>query len=219
MLFWRRCRAVRLETEAISHYLNAVPADYRRKRLAEGATVEEVTEEAMEEMDRMLSARLLPGSGTLDKVLRYETHLHRFLMQTIHQLLILQSLRQSRGFSKNGGPTIPDPLKAKFQDDGSHFPGSMRMRGPRPRELRRTEGLLRPPRPNKGAQNGREEEGQEDDATQEEQAGGGEGAPEGALRAVPGGPRLNRAERRRRARLGRRPEGGGEGGRSGPGRT
>ena len=50
----------------------------------------------------MLSARLLPGSETAEKMLRYETRLHRFLLQTIHQLLVLQELRKGRG--SNDGP-------------------------------------------------------------------------------------------------------------------
>jgi len=94
MLVWRQYRVVRFESESIAAYLNDVPRDWHMGRRAAGMPVpESVTPEVVEEMDRMLTARLLPGDETIDKIMRYETRLHRFLMQTIHQLLLLMELR------------------------------------------------------------------------------------------------------------------------------
>lgn len=120
-LIWRRYRVVRFETESIARYLEEVPRDYGRRRVAAGMAGEEVTPEAVEEMDAMLSARLLPGSETAEKVMRYETRIHRFLLQTIHQLLVLQGLRKQSGY-----------------DDGLG-----RARESRPRGLRPEEELVR----------------------------------------------------------------------------
>jgi hypothetical protein len=57
-----------------------------------------VTAEVVEDMDRMLMARLMPGEQTLEKIMRYETRLHRFLLQSVHQLVLLRGLaRRGRG--------------------------------------------------------------------------------------------------------------------------
>jgi hypothetical protein len=59
------------------------------------------------EMDRMIAARLLPGAETMDKELRYETKIHRFMLQKIHQLLVLQAIR------KGSGATPPSSLRVR----------------------------------------------------------------------------------------------------------
>lgn len=93
MLIWRRYRLVRFETEAIAAYVADVPEDFRRLALREPRDERDAERWAEEEMGRMVSARLMPGAETADKIMRYETRLHRFLLQTIHQLLVLQALR------------------------------------------------------------------------------------------------------------------------------
>ena len=115
-IIWRRCRVLRMETEAIAAYLADVPEDFRRMRAS--APVDQTPEEAVAQMDRMLSARLMPGAETAEKIMRYETRLHRFLLQTIHQLLVLQALRK--------GGNAPDSSTST-------------MRPHRPRRLRPTE--------------------------------------------------------------------------------
>lgn len=197
---WRRHRAVRFETESITAYLDDVPEDYRRMRA--GQSPEQATDpdalgrEAVAEMDRMLTSRLLPGAETLDKVMRYETKLHRFLMETIHQLLVLQALREGRQppIAPSGG------------------------RQARPRKLRPTEtetgglvgltakraslvglGALREPPATAGRQDEREGGDDEGEARAEREA---EGA--GVLRGWDASShRGNRAERRRRERRNR----------------
>jgi hypothetical protein len=89
-LIWRRYRLVRFETESIAAYVADVPEDLRRLS-------EDVGERAAAEMERMVSARLMPGAETAEKIMRYETRLHKFLLQTIHQLLVLQALRVGSG--------------------------------------------------------------------------------------------------------------------------
>lgn len=204
MLMWRRCRLVRFETETIARYLEEVPADYRRRRMAEGATPEELTEDAVEEMDRMMSARLIPGTETAEKIMRYETRLHRFLLQTIHQLLVLQELRRSR----RGSASLRAP-----HDGGVEFavPGSSLKKLP---ERDDNWGRTFPSRiKGLGTAVGRgERAGVEDVEGDQGEAGGATGAEAGVLRADIVG-RPNRAERRRRSR--REHAGGRPGGRGG----
>lgn len=108
-LYWRCLRVQRYESEAITSYLCDVPRDWRSLRAAVGQPVpEEVTPEAVAEMDAMLMARLLPGDETMDKVLRYETKLHRFLLQTEHQLLVLMGMARGPGLQW-GTPDLTPP--------------------------------------------------------------------------------------------------------------
>ena len=108
-LFWRQYRAVRFESESIAVRLSQVPRDWRLNRMGAGLPVpESVTPELVEEMDRMLTSRLLPDAETVDLIMRYETKLHRFLMQTIHQLLLLQELRLAPRRGRGRRTTPPD---------------------------------------------------------------------------------------------------------------
>ena len=93
-LIWRLARVQRFETESIDRYLREVPRDWRASRLRNGLDAEkEVDAEDVRQMDRMLMARLLPGAETAEKIMRYETRLHRFLLQTVHQLLLLKGMK------------------------------------------------------------------------------------------------------------------------------
>ena len=132
MLMWRRYRLVRYETESIARYLEEVPEDYERMR-ASAKLPEAGGEQAVADMDRMLSDRLLPGSEVMEKVMRYETRIHRFLLQTIHQLLVLQALRQGRG--------TPDAVlgRGKQTEIAGDDENVGRMRPSRTRRLRPTE--------------------------------------------------------------------------------
>ncbi|TMB68602.1 MAG: hypothetical protein E6J43_05990 [Chloroflexi bacterium] len=40
----------------------------------------------------MLMARLLPGDDMMDKVLRYESKLHRYLLQMLYMIMVLKGL-------------------------------------------------------------------------------------------------------------------------------
>ncbi|HUF54649.1 MAG TPA: hypothetical protein VMR52_12875 [Dehalococcoidia bacterium] len=91
---WRSHRVVRLETESVTGRLRNVPRDWAMSRSWQGLGVpEKVTPEVIEEMDRLVAARLLPNDETLAKVMRYGTGLHRQLMDTIQQLIVIRALR------------------------------------------------------------------------------------------------------------------------------
>ncbi len=176
---WRRKRAVRFETESIAAYLDDVPEDYKRMRADEGREPEDGEQEphglnrqAVAEMDRMVTARLLPGAELLEKVIRYETKQNRTMFQAIHQLLVLQAIR--KGTPPPGAP-------------------SHKTRAPRPRMLRPTEtrtgGLV-------GLTANRASLALGGVVEEEDGEGEVEGEEAGVLREG----RANRAERRRRER-------------------
>jgi hypothetical protein len=124
-IIWRLYRVVRFESESISRYLHEVPKDWRlSERLSGRETPRELTEEMVEKMDAMLMARLLPGEETLEKVMRYETRLHRFLLQSVHQLVLLKGMRRG-GTGRYGGladlnpPEFPGRTNARLPPDGT----------------------------------------------------------------------------------------------------
>ncbi len=122
--FWRLFRSVRHETESISGYLESVPGDWRFGRAMRGLPEPgELTEEHVEEMSRMLMKRLLPGDETLTKVMRYETKVHRFLLQTMHQLLVLQNLR------KRGRWGSPMDVPSSDRQQSPMLPEGLEVRG------------------------------------------------------------------------------------------
>ena len=109
-IIWRLYRVVRFESESINRYLHDVPKDWRlSERLSRRESRTEVTEEAVAEMDAMLMARLLPGEETLEKVMRYETRLHRFLLQSVHQLVLLKGMRKEGPGRQWGTPDLDPP--------------------------------------------------------------------------------------------------------------
>ena len=114
-LYWRCLRVQRYESESITSDLYDVPRrDWRSIRAQAGLPVpEELTPEAVAEMDAMLMARLLPDAEVLDRVLRYETKLHRFLLQTEHQLLVLMGMARGPGVQLGTPDLTPPGLPAE----------------------------------------------------------------------------------------------------------
>jgi len=53
-----------------------------------------VRERLVQRMDHLRTQRILPDSATLEKITRYESHLHRQLLNTLHELEALQARRQ-----------------------------------------------------------------------------------------------------------------------------
>jgi len=93
MLIWRLKRAARMETEAVRHYQQDVPEDWRASMRMAGLPIpDRETRERVEEEYRMLMARLLPGDDMMDKVLRYESKLHRYLLQMLYMIMVLKGL-------------------------------------------------------------------------------------------------------------------------------
>ena len=96
-LIWRLKRAGRAETEATHHYQKDVPDDWKSSMQMEGLPIpDRKTRDRVKEEYRMLMARLLPGDETMDKILRYESKLHRYLLQTLYMILVVKGLKQAR---------------------------------------------------------------------------------------------------------------------------
>jgi hypothetical protein len=96
-LIWRLERAGRAETEATRSYQSDVPEDWKSSMRMQGLPIpDRKTRERVEEEYRMLMARLLPGDEMMDKILRYESKLHRYLLQTIYMILVVKGLKQAR---------------------------------------------------------------------------------------------------------------------------
>ena len=110
---------MRFESESINSYLHDVPKDWGlSEHLSGRERPREPTQEMVEKMDAMLMARLLPGAETLEKVMRYETRLHRFLLQSVHQLVLLKGLMRGGtgrywGLSDMNPPGLPGRAKAR----------------------------------------------------------------------------------------------------------
>lgn len=79
-----------------AHYLDDIPDDVakaagyaeRTLKIPHGLTI------APDEIDKQFSRRLLPPEQTLERIMRYEAHLHRQWVQTIHELEALQARRK-----------------------------------------------------------------------------------------------------------------------------
>jgi hypothetical protein len=110
MLIWRLNRVVRFETEAIENYIEDVPGDWHSSRRMEGLPAAESPSAAdVREMDRMVSARLMPDDSTIDKITRYEARLHRYLLQTLYQITVLLGLKRRGTGHLYGVPEIDPP--------------------------------------------------------------------------------------------------------------
>ena len=99
-LLWRLRRAGRYETEMTAHYLDDIPGD-----LAFSAAYGEKhgipREESItpDKVEVMMSRRLLPSKATMEKVMRYEAHLHRMYIQLHHELETIQARRKGERVS------------------------------------------------------------------------------------------------------------------------
>ena len=85
-VFWRMWRVVRFERESITANISAVRKDYDTHAVLTGLDLPaEVTPELKRLLENMAVHRLIPDEDALNKVMRYETKLHRYLLQTLHQ--------------------------------------------------------------------------------------------------------------------------------------
>lgn len=88
---WRMLRLIRYEREHIAGSLRDVARDMvLGARLAREDVPGPGTTGRKERMDSMAMHRLIPGEHTLDKINRYETCLHRHLLQTLRQIAALK---------------------------------------------------------------------------------------------------------------------------------
>jgi hypothetical protein len=95
-LLWRLQRLTRYEVIATMRRIEAtvfdlaVAANYMAERLPDGEIHEPDPEDVRQEQRR----RVLPSDDDLNRITRYETHLHRQWLQTLHELEALQARRR-----------------------------------------------------------------------------------------------------------------------------
>jgi len=96
LLRWRLKRVTHYETAILNHQVIGTESDlaisetYRARTISKGE---------FPEIDPQLVAayqqtRVIPERASLDKIMRYETHLHRIWLQTLHELEAIQVRRQ-----------------------------------------------------------------------------------------------------------------------------
>lgn len=117
MHIWRLKRASRMETEAVRHYLEDVPEDWRASMQMAGIPIpDRKTRARVEEEYRMMMARLLPGEEIMDKVLRYESRLHRHLLQTIYTIMVMKGLLPMGTARFYAGAGVKPPAVSRPKD-------------------------------------------------------------------------------------------------------
>ena len=117
-LFWRLNRLIRYEVAITSRGIESTRETYARAKAAEEAEAAEAAEAAEpsgsarcpiegqpgylpititpEVVDRVLEEQTLPDYAELDKIMRFESHLHRQCVQTLHEIEALQSRRAGK---------------------------------------------------------------------------------------------------------------------------
>ena len=96
LLSWRLKRVARYETEMTAVNLDDIPDDLARHAIFRERVLKipgdvTITPEAI---DEQFIRRLLPPAQILERIMRYEAHLHRQLVQTIHELEAVQARRR-----------------------------------------------------------------------------------------------------------------------------
>ena len=94
-LIWRLDRVPRYETAMMTHDLDDVGEDLS-PGFSYGAAmgIVQTDEEKLDKIVRLSDRRQLPSSDDMEKIMRYEGHLHRQLHQTLNALEILQGRRR-----------------------------------------------------------------------------------------------------------------------------
>lgn len=95
-LAWRLRRVVRHETEIIVTGLNRIPQHLREiaqySKTALNIPIEESY--SQEAIEQAITVHMLPDVKTLPNIMRYEAHLHRQMIQTLHELEAMQARRR-----------------------------------------------------------------------------------------------------------------------------
>ena len=100
-LRWRIRRASRYETDMTDQYLQDIPDDMAAAAAyAKGAlkipTKESITPDIV---GALIKSRQLPSADVLERVMRYEAHLHRLWVQVHHELEAIQARRKGERVS------------------------------------------------------------------------------------------------------------------------
>lgn len=110
-LLWRLARIVRYERESVANSQSHIHANVALAyRIEERPLPDAPDVEWIERVDNQLMATLIPDEDTLNKIMRYETRLHRHLLQTLHQLSLIKGFRQTLPHnSKHGIASLDAP--------------------------------------------------------------------------------------------------------------
>ena len=108
-ILWRLMRIVRFEREVVFADIMNVGEDIQQANSYLGDVPKVMTTSLKERMDRMAMSRLLPDEQSLNKILRYEGRLHRYLLQTIHQIKLLKGFPTPAQGARQGIPNLSPP--------------------------------------------------------------------------------------------------------------
>jgi hypothetical protein len=93
---WRQRRIPQYEAGKISAALESMPDEVRVAARYGEKVMGRPAEESytLENMEIQTSIRMLPDSDTRNSIIRYDSHFHRLLMQTLHELEAMQARRK-----------------------------------------------------------------------------------------------------------------------------
>jgi hypothetical protein len=95
-LLWRLRRVGAYEAEQITLDINDIPENIlssaRYIEAVSGKTIED--RYTVEKMDTLIGARQFPRADIIERIMKYESHLHRQYIQTLHELEALQARRR-----------------------------------------------------------------------------------------------------------------------------
>jgi hypothetical protein len=95
LLAWRLNRVPRYETEMAAHSLDDIPNDLTGVfRYGEALGMIKDDTDKLDMIAKAASRRMLPTGDNMEKIMRYEGHLHRQLIQTIRELEATQARRK-----------------------------------------------------------------------------------------------------------------------------
>lgn len=92
-LLWRLRRVTRYETAVINHHVAATRQDLRAADSYLTAKPGDAPDPEPVRVAAYKEARVIPLDADIDKIMRYETHIHRQVLQTLHELEALQARR------------------------------------------------------------------------------------------------------------------------------
>lgn len=92
-LRWRIRRASRYETEMTDQYLQDIPDDMAAAAAYAKGALNVPAEESitLDKVGALITRRQLPSADVLERVMRYEAHLHRLWVQVHHELEAIQA--------------------------------------------------------------------------------------------------------------------------------
>ena len=94
-LSWRLNRVPRYETETTAHHIDTIPDDLgHAAAYGEKLGIPREETASMDRIGELISQRLLPSRDPMERIIRYEGHLHRQLIQTIRELEATQARRK-----------------------------------------------------------------------------------------------------------------------------